>query len=81
MASLHQYFRKISSTVTEPGIGSSFMAEAVIERRLDVLRVLPNTETYLNKTWQNGWPALHAAVICGSRAIDEILVNLMHINI
>jgi hypothetical protein len=67
---------QISSTLTEPGIDSAFLAEAVAHRHVDVLEVLLNAGANINKQWKSNWPPLHNAVRSGDREIVEMLINL-----
>jgi hypothetical protein len=66
---------QISSTVTEPGVGSLFLIDAVWDGHADVLNVLLKAGAEINKAWSNYWAPLHAAAQSGHRECVEILIN------
>jgi hypothetical protein len=66
---------QISSTVTEPGVGSSFLANAAGCGHTDVLNVLLKAGADINKAWCDYLAPLHAAALNGHRECVEILLN------
>jgi hypothetical protein len=66
---------QISSTVTEPGVGSSFLTDAAWDGHADVLNVLLKAGADINKAWSDYWAPLHSAAKSGQRECVEILIN------
>jgi hypothetical protein len=66
---------QISSTVTEPGIGSLFLGEAAFNGHADVLNVFLKAGADIDKAWGDFWVPLHAAVYRGHREYVQILIN------
>jgi ankyrin repeat domain-containing protein 50 len=66
---------QIGSTVTEPGIESSFLTDAAFDGRADVLQVLLKAGADVNGKKWNYISPLYAAVCNGRREIAEILIN------
>jgi ankyrin repeat domain-containing protein 50 len=66
---------QISSTVTEPGVGSSFLTYAAWYGHAGVLNVLLKAGADINKAWGGYRAPLHAAALNGHRECVEILIN------
>jgi hypothetical protein len=66
---------QISSTVTEPGIDSSFLTNAAGCGHADVLNVLLKAGADINKASRFYRPPLHAAAQNGQRECVEILIH------
>jgi hypothetical protein len=66
---------QISSTVTESGVGSSFLTDAAWDGHADVLNVLLKAGADINKAWGVYVAPLHAAAMKGHRECVEILIN------
>jgi hypothetical protein len=66
---------QISSTVTEPGIGSLFLSDTAWYGHADVLNVLLKAGADINKTLSKHWAPLHSAAKSGQRECVEILLN------
>jgi hypothetical protein len=67
---------QISSTVTEPGVDSSFLTDAAWDGHADVLNVLLKAGADINRACSDDyWAPLHAAAQNGNRECVEILIN------
>jgi hypothetical protein len=65
---------QIISTVTEPGVDSSFLTDAAWDGHADVLNVLLKAGAGINKKFCSYWLPLHAAAKNGHRECVEIFV-------
>jgi ankyrin repeat domain-containing protein 50 len=66
---------QISSTVTESGVGSSFLTNAAVYGHAEVLNVLLKAGADMNKKFRVYVPALHVVAQDGHRECVEILIN------